>query len=172
MGFVFNSDTSFTDTVKYFQHQISKKPRFVFLTPFFYLCHPFSQVSVPIVVQHNVTVNSEDKFPEKLWYLVDRPAFNDVIHWSPDGTAIVMYDELFVLKILKRQHDKIFKTESLKSFVRQLNLYGFRKVQSDRESMGNDLEVVSLYEHEYFVRGRPELLSKFLSQSYFKISLT
>ena len=95
--------------------------------------------------------------------MVNCTSFDDVVRWSPDGTAIVFPNEdLFVFKVLKRQHEKIFKTESLKSFVRQLNLYGFRKVQSDRDGIENEPEDVCMFEHDHFVRGRPELLSKFL----------
>ncbi len=121
------------------------------------------QPPVSLVVQQSLTYDSIDgqNFPYKLWFLINNPAFGDVLHWSRDGTAIVFPDDkLFMQKVLKRKEGKIFKTESLKSFVRQLNLYGFRKVMCDRYDALTRSKFGSMFDHEYFLQGRPDLLGK------------
>ena len=73
-------------------------------------------------------------FPFRLWHLLNHEEFKNVVHWSPDGNCIVFpVESEFVEKVLKRTKARIFKTESMKSFVRQLNLYGFHKVQLEKE---------------------------------------
>ncbi|XP_065069334.1 heat shock factor protein-like [Rhopilema esculentum] len=119
------------------------------------------QHQVPLIIQQSLTFDSIDgqNFPYKLWFIINNPQFSDVLHWSQDGMAIVFPDDrLFVQRILKRKEGKIFKTESLKSFVRQLNLYGFRKVMSDRYDGVGRSKFGSMFDHEYFIRGRPDLL--------------
>ena len=119
-----------------------------------------------MIIQQSLTFDSIDgqNFPFKLWFIINNQQFGDVLHWSQDGTAIVFPDErLFLQKILKRKEGKIFKTESLKSFVRQLNLYGFRKVMSDRYDGIGRTKFGSMFDHEYFLRGRPDLLGEWIS---------
>eukprot|EP00794_Sanderia_malayensis_P007740 gene7740-8580_t len=119
------------------------------------------QAPLSLIVQQSLTYDSIDgqNFPYKLWFLINNPAFSDVIHWSRDGLAVVFPDDkLFVQKVLKRKEGKIFKTESLKSFVRQLNLYGFRKVMCDKYDAITRSKLGSMFDHESFLQGRPDLL--------------
>ena len=132
-------------------------------------CSIFLQHHVPLIIQQSLTFDSIDgqNFPYKLWFIINNPQFNEVLHWSQDGTAIVFPDDrLFLQRILKRKESKIFKTESLKSFVRQLNLYGFRKVMSDRYDGVGRSKFGSMFDHEYFVRGRPDLLGRDINKTF------
>ncbi|XP_011909865.1 PREDICTED: heat shock transcription factor, X-linked-like [Cercocebus atys] len=66
-------------------------------------------------------------FPQKLWRLVSSNQFSS-IWWDEGGASIVINQKLFEKEILERDvAHKVFATDSIKSFFRQLNLYGFRK---------------------------------------------
>lgn len=70
-------------------------------------------------------------FPRKLWTIVHSSRFAS-IWWNEDGTCIGINRPLFQKEVLDRDGlDKVFKTECMKSFIRQLNCYGFRKVHQD-----------------------------------------
>lgn len=69
-------------------------------------------------------------FPSKLWQIVESPEFKS-IWWDEGGTSFVIDVEQFQTEVLEMKgHFRIFETCNMKSFVRQLNLYGFRKMQS------------------------------------------
>ena len=68
-------------------------------------------------------------FPQKLWKIVESDQFTS-IWWDESGTSIVINEEVFKKEVLERKAPfRIFETDSMKSLVRQLNLYGFRKKQ-------------------------------------------
>ncbi|XP_070318979.1 heat shock transcription factor, Y-linked-like isoform X3 [Odocoileus virginianus] len=68
-------------------------------------------------------------FPQKLWKIVESDQFKS-IWWDESGTSIVINEEVFKKEVLERKAPfRIFETDSMKSLVRQLNLYGFRKKQ-------------------------------------------
>nr|XP_021508001.1 heat shock transcription factor, Y-linked-like [Meriones unguiculatus] len=70
-------------------------------------------------------------FPRKLWKIVGSDKFKS-IWWDEDGTYIVINEELFKKEVLERKAPfRIFETDSMKSLVRQLNLYGFRKMRQN-----------------------------------------
>ncbi|XP_032330694.1 LOW QUALITY PROTEIN: heat shock transcription factor, X-linked member 3-like [Camelus ferus] len=67
-------------------------------------------------------------FPRKLWMIVEDEAFTSV-RWNDKGDMLIIEEDLFQREVLRRRGaDRIFETDSLKSFIRQLNLYGFRKI--------------------------------------------
>ncbi|KAL7597128.1 hypothetical protein Lser_V15G28413 [Lactuca serriola] len=68
-------------------------------------------------------------FLSKTYDLVDDPRLNQVISWSDNGASFIVWDPVeFARVILPRN----FKHNNLSSFVRQLNTYGFRKIDTDR----------------------------------------
>ena len=68
-------------------------------------------------------------FPRKLWEIVESDRFKS-IWWDENGTSIVINEERFKKEVLERKAPfRIFETESMKSLVRQLNLYGFTKLR-------------------------------------------
>ncbi|NP_001412285.1 heat shock transcription factor, Y-linked isoform 3 [Pongo pygmaeus] len=67
----------------------------------------------------------------KLWKIVESDQFKS-ISWAENGTCIVINEELFKKEILgKKAPYRIFQTDTIKSFLRQLNLYGFSKIQQN-----------------------------------------
>lgn len=98
------------------------------------------------------------RFPQKLWYLLNLRT--DAILWGSTGRTILLNHR--VLHNYLRSDHSIFKTANIASFVRQLNLYGFRKVTSHLQDLlcNSKNPYMHEYVHDYFQYGRPELLNK------------
>ncbi|XP_012557894.1 uncharacterized protein LOC100206582 [Hydra vulgaris] len=94
-------------------------------------------------------------FVSKLRFLLNNPKYRHAIHWSEDGCYIVVTDiESFRQSILENE-EEMFKTNNFTSFVRQLNLYGFRKIPSNGKC---DPMKNMKFEHLYFRREQPDLM--------------
>ena len=66
-------------------------------------------------------------FPEKLFKILKKKKNNHIIHWNEDGTKIVISDPIkFTVNILPKN----FNHQNYSSFIRQLNLYGFSKINN------------------------------------------
>ena len=64
-------------------------------------------------------------FLTKLWQLVNE-GDKALVSWSSDGTSFIVRDQnQFAKKVLPNY----FKHQKMNSFVRQLNMYGFKKVK-------------------------------------------
>ncbi|KAG9457386.1 hypothetical protein H6P81_001894 [Aristolochia fimbriata] len=90
---------------------------------------------------------SPPPFLLKTHMLVDDPATDEIISWSPEGTSFIVWQPAEFSRDLL---PTLFKHSNFSSFVRQLNTYGFRKASSGRWEFQNDL----------FRRGERELLSE------------
>ena len=76
-------------------------------------------------------------FPRKLY-----AAFTSV-RWNDEGDMVVTEADLFQTEVLQRRGaDQIFETESVKSFIRELNLYGFSKICPSCHSAGKKTMVM------------------------------
>ncbi|KAL9958563.1 hypothetical protein ACROYT_G035592 [Oculina patagonica] len=108
-------------------------------------------------------------FPEKLWWIVNNPKHEE-IHWNALGTGIVIPSiQRFVSEILNNPSSALFKTKHFASFVRQLNLYGFRKVtEYPKRTPSSPLSFFSKceFKHPYFRKGRRDLLLHVKRQLY------
>ncbi|NXS64544.1 HSFY1 protein, partial [Brachypteracias leptosomus] len=70
-------------------------------------------------------------FPQRLWKLVESDQFQS-IWWSESGKCVAINAELFKEEVLGREAPlRVFAMQKMKSFLRQLNLYGFTKMPQD-----------------------------------------
>ncbi|XP_026267703.1 heat shock factor protein 3-like [Urocitellus parryii] len=92
----------------------------------------------------------------KLWTLVEDTNLDDVIRWSENGHSfLVVNEQNFAKNILP----KYFKHNNISSFIRQLNLYGFRKVlamENGKVLQGKTLTME--FQHPFFKKGGSSLL--------------
>ncbi|PIN24976.1 hypothetical protein CDL12_02285 [Handroanthus impetiginosus] len=84
-------------------------------------------------------------FLVKCYEMVNDESTNELISWTETNDSFIIWDESkFSSQLLK----KYFKHSNFSSFVRQLNIYGFRKVDTDRWQFANDA----------FIKGQKHLL--------------
>lgn len=112
-------------------------------------------------------------FPEKLWELVNDHSCEE-ISWSHDGKSIVVPSiQNFISEVLNNPKKPIFKTKNFSSFVRQLNLYGFRKIskESSRKVGKTMYSSKCEFKHPRFIEGKRGKLSpnrfKFFAKDFF-----
>ncbi|XP_073154612.1 heat stress transcription factor A-7a-like [Henckelia pumila] len=74
-------------------------------------------------------------FLKKTFEMVDDPQTDDIISWSVGGSSFVVWDPHTFATDLLPKH---FKHNNFSSFVRQLNTYRFRKIDSDRWEFANE----------------------------------
>ncbi|XP_043546885.1 heat shock factor protein 1 isoform X2 [Chiloscyllium plagiosum] len=95
-------------------------------------------------------------FLTKLWTLIEDPDTNDLICWSVSGNSFHVFDQgRFAKEVLP----KYFKHNNMASFVRQLNMYGFRKVVNiEQGGLVKPDKDDTEFQHVYFIRGQEHLL--------------
>ncbi|KAK7203434.1 hypothetical protein BZA70DRAFT_297200 [Myxozyma melibiosi] len=94
-------------------------------------------------------------FVLKLWTMVNDPVNAAHISWMPDGTSFqVVGREQFERTVLPRY----FKHSNFSSFVRQLNMYGWHKVQDVTAGAMHSGEETWQFHSPNFIRGREDLL--------------
>ena len=93
---------------------------------------------------------SPAKFPLRLYQLLDDAKsenFEHIVSWLPSGTAFKVHNShAFEEHIISRY----FRQTRYKSFQRQLNLYGFHRIQSGEDT--------GAYFHSLFIRNNFNLL--------------
>nr|XP_022335993.1 heat stress transcription factor B-2a-like [Crassostrea virginica] len=74
------------------------------------------------------------RFPVKLRKIIDTCS-TQAISWNQEGTIIRINKRLFEREYLAKEN-RPFQTTSFSSFIRQLNFYGFQKVNQRPSSLG------------------------------------
>uniref|UniRef100_A0A6I8RKP7 Heat shock transcription factor 1 n=1 Tax=Xenopus tropicalis TaxID=8364 RepID=A0A6I8RKP7_XENTR len=109
-------------------------------------------------------------FLAKLWTLVEDPETDPLICWSPEGNSFHVFDQgQFAKEVLP----KYFKHNNMASFVRQLNMYGFRKVvHIEQGGLVKPERDDTEFQHPYFIRGQEQLLENIKRKVNTQLSAT
>ncbi|SCV01279.1 LAMI_0G10462g1_1 [Lachancea mirantina] len=127
-----------------------------------FLQNPNHRPSPPPNKRKLTATKTRPAFINKLWSMVNDTTNQKLIKWSDDGKSFIVTNrEKFVHEILP----KYFKHSNFASFVRQLNMYGWHKVQDVRSgSIQGSSDERWQFKNDHFVRGREEMLDEIVRQ--------
>ena len=80
------------------------------------------------------TTKSEPSFLVKLYTILNEKSYSQYIHWSSEGLSVIIPD---MNGFTKNVLPKFFNHHNFSSFIRQLNMYNFHKVKSEKKGEQN-----------------------------------
>jgi len=101
--------------------------------------------------------SSNNTFVHKLYQMLSDPKQSNFIKWNDTGLSFTIRNvQGFSHNVLPLH----FRHNNFSSFVRQLNMYGFHKVnKSSPSTKGSENQVWEFY-HPKFIRGKPQLIEE------------
>ena len=88
------------------------------------------------------------RFPMLLYQILEQDEYPSIISWCLDSDNFIIYNRA---KFQDELMPEYFQSSNWQSFLKQLNIYGFR-----RATKGRDLTV---YYHKDFVQNKPGLIN-------------
>ncbi|KAL6566313.1 hypothetical protein OROGR_001928 [Orobanche gracilis] len=92
-------------------------------------------------------------FLVKCYEMVNDESTKELISWSESNDSFIIWDES---RFTSQMLPKYFKHSNFSSFVRQLNIYGFRKIDTDHWQFAN----------ESFIKGQKHLLKNIIRRKH------
>ncbi|EIE78527.1 hypothetical protein RO3G_03231 [Rhizopus delemar RA 99-880] len=107
--------------------------------------------------------NSNNTFVHKLYNMVIDNQYQHLIAWNYTGSSFVVCN---ILEFSRDVLPKHFKHNNFSSFVRQLNMYGFHKVNKSPKGHRTLAEnQIWEFSHSKFIKDRPDLLDEIKRKS-------
>ena len=94
--------------------------------------------------KNSVKQRSKDRFPEKLWRIVNE-CRTGAIGWSCSQADVIFIKYTDFRNQYLMSDVPAFKTRNIASFVRQLNLYGFHKINPVTARKGNAIAAEQIH---------------------------
>ena len=91
--------------------------------------------------------NMETRFPNLLYSILQKDDHSHIISWMPNGREFIIHN---LRNLVTGVLPLYFKTSKLKSFQKQLNIYGYKRTKLTNKS--------TIYHHDHFIQHNPELL--------------
>ncbi|CAA7265168.1 unnamed protein product [Cyclocybe aegerita] len=99
-----------------------------------------------------------NNFVTKLYQMINDPKSAQFIAWTELGTSFVVSNVGEFSRSILGSH---FKHNNFSSFVRQLNMYGFHKINRTPRAQRTSTDAQTWeFSHHKFLRGRPDLLDE------------
>ncbi|RDB18526.1 Heat shock factor protein [Hypsizygus marmoreus] len=99
-----------------------------------------------------------NNFVTKLYQMISDPKSAHYIAWTELGTSFVVSNVGEFSRSILGSH---FKHNNFSSFVRQLNMYGFHKINRTPRAQRTSTDAQTWeFSHHKFLRGRPDLLDE------------
>ncbi|KAI8993423.1 HSF-type DNA-binding-domain-containing protein [Pilobolus umbonatus] len=115
---------------------------------------PSYQQYHPVSISHKPA--HATTFVHKLYNMVIDTQFQHLIAWNYTGSSFIVCN---IMEFAKEVLPKHFKHNNFSSFVRQLNMYGFHKVnKSPRGHRTLAENQIWEFSHQKFLRDQPDLL--------------
>ncbi|KAJ3151899.1 hypothetical protein HK101_001855, partial [Irineochytrium annulatum] len=118
------------------------------------------------VVPETAPSANQAAFIHKLYSMLEDVNVQGLICWDPTGTFFIVNNPTDFSKSVLPQY---FKHNNFASFVRQLNMYGFHKINDTYYKLANNSEVWE-FKHPDFRRGEVDLLQNIKRKAPTKMS--